>query len=235
MPRAKQPPELPVGFDPDKHCGATRRNKGVACMLVKGQNTDHPGVGKCYLHGGRTPIRGDGSRSIQLPKDKRLMTFDERVNAALKSPDLLSLDQQIAQVKVILAIQNEQTAKIFDQTLKAIDEGLFEDENDIPQIYTPDIDTAALETLNRLVRTAYEMKFSKRFSIPVTEVQRILLGVRDAFFAMAMKYNLPQEAKLEFAQRLRSLKVQAPAEDPQLLYAGGQRPQLIEGDARPLP
>jgi len=37
-------------------CGAKTRS-GKPCGYPAGYKTDHPGEGKCYLHGGRTPIK----------------------------------------------------------------------------------------------------------------------------------------------------------------------------------
>lgn len=48
VPRGKRP------FAAARHCGATTR-KGVPCTKGKGERTDHPGIARCYLHGGSTP------------------------------------------------------------------------------------------------------------------------------------------------------------------------------------
>src|SRR6266511_4944831 len=47
----------------DKHalCGAKRRSDGKPCRLFAGQRTDHPGYGRCYLHGGATPTHRRGA------------------------------------------------------------------------------------------------------------------------------------------------------------------------------
>lgn len=51
----------PVGprkYDADKHCGARTksdapgRTKGKPCTRAKGERTNHPGQGRCWLHGG---------------------------------------------------------------------------------------------------------------------------------------------------------------------------------------
>lgn len=49
-------------------CGA-RTRAGEPCQNVAGFRTDHVGEGKCYLHGGRTPIRHgrySGVRHVRL-------------------------------------------------------------------------------------------------------------------------------------------------------------------------
>lgn len=42
-------------YNPAKHCGATKKQGGGPCLQGKGANTDHTGVGHCWLHGGNTP------------------------------------------------------------------------------------------------------------------------------------------------------------------------------------
>jgi hypothetical protein len=46
---------LKVAFDPERHCGATRKRDGGPCRHPRGFRTDHPGAGNCYVHGGRSP------------------------------------------------------------------------------------------------------------------------------------------------------------------------------------
>jgi hypothetical protein len=39
-------------------CGArTKQGDHHACRLAAGAKTDHPGQGRCHLHGGKTPVR----------------------------------------------------------------------------------------------------------------------------------------------------------------------------------
>lgn len=46
-------------FNPQTMCGAQlrRKERGRMCYHPKGFRTPHPGSGRCYLHGGCTPIR----------------------------------------------------------------------------------------------------------------------------------------------------------------------------------
>lgn len=46
---------MTIAFDPAKHCGAHGRQAGAPCRQVKGTKTNHPGAGRCWLHGGNTP------------------------------------------------------------------------------------------------------------------------------------------------------------------------------------
>lgn len=42
------------GRDTKKHCGANKRQGEGTCARPAGWGTDHPGIGKCKLHGGGT-------------------------------------------------------------------------------------------------------------------------------------------------------------------------------------
>lgn len=55
----------------DRHelCGA-RKKSGGTCRLFAGQGTDHPGYGRCRLHGGNTP---NGKKNAVALEAKRSM------------------------------------------------------------------------------------------------------------------------------------------------------------------
>jgi hypothetical protein len=53
-------------------CNAHTR-AGRLCSHAAGERTDHPGAGRCYLHGGRTP-RGKASPHFKHGLDSRYIT-----------------------------------------------------------------------------------------------------------------------------------------------------------------
>lgn len=59
---------MTVTFDPERHCGALRKQTGEPCKQWKGQRTDHKGAGSCWLHGGRTPNGKKHSRREMAAK-----------------------------------------------------------------------------------------------------------------------------------------------------------------------
>jgi hypothetical protein len=75
-------------------CGAKTR-AGGACRNPAGFKTDHPGAGKCWLHGGATPIKHGRYSSIQRPRLRELLEQFEADPAPL---DLLP------EVKLIRAL-----------------------------------------------------------------------------------------------------------------------------------
>lgn len=45
------------GDSDSRYCGAKRRQGGGPCRRPAGWGTDHSGIGRCKLHGGRNPVR----------------------------------------------------------------------------------------------------------------------------------------------------------------------------------
>lgn len=82
-------------------CGAHGRQKNCPCRHPAGFRTDHPGVGRCYLHGGRNPIK-HGRYSTIIPAQLRA-TFE----ALRADPDMNSLAEEVARLRLVL-VQMEQ-------------------------------------------------------------------------------------------------------------------------------
>lgn len=51
-------------------CGAARRDGGV-CGIPAGRGTEHPGIGRCKLHGGSTPTHAAAAARQLLERDAR--------------------------------------------------------------------------------------------------------------------------------------------------------------------
>jgi hypothetical protein len=196
-------------YDENIHCGAKTksdrsRQKGAPCIFRKGHRTDHPGVGRCWLHGGRAPIT-TGTKSKVYATN-----LNEAIARRVQDPDLLTLDNEIAYMKILIGqLQEEYEGR--DQ----------EDESGETKKLRVRLDQVldSLRTLNTMVTTAYNMRFAKRFSIPVTELKTILSQIATAFEIVAEKYAISNEARNEFALRLSGLKTTQPL-DPQLDAAG---------------
>lgn len=59
---------------PKRKCGARTRaakREGRPCQQAAGWGTDHPGYGRCKLHGGRTPSGRNAARRAMAAKDDR--------------------------------------------------------------------------------------------------------------------------------------------------------------------
>jgi hypothetical protein len=161
----------------------------------------------------------------------------EEIAAARNDPELLTLDNEVAILRVTLARQIEVISGQ-DEQIAAFFEQLNDDDIDptdpefelstLPESNTVDLDV--IKVLITAVRNSYEMQFSKRFSIPIKELAVVLNQMAAAFNEVAQKYGLPPEARTEFGDRMRALKISQPVDRPdQLMRAGGER-EVIEGD-----
>ena len=108
-------------------CGAKSRQTGQPCKNVAGKKTDHVGTGKCFLHGGATPIK-HGARS----KVKRA-TVIQRTEELRNDPKLLDLHAEVAFLKALREVFLDQwsegctgyfvlvLSKLIDQIGKMVD------------------------------------------------------------------------------------------------------------------
>jgi hypothetical protein len=82
--RAKLGPDNRIVFDPELHCGAqTTSNEGhEPCRNRKGFRTPHPMEGRCWKHGGLTPIKTGIYSKVQGTRLKGLIerTREETAN-----------------------------------------------------------------------------------------------------------------------------------------------------------
>lgn len=232
---------IPEHFDPLIHCGAKLRNKGTVCLKVAGVGTDHVNEGRCYLHGGisGTLIHGYKSKIYGRERPAQLRArLRDRIEELKASPELLTLDTQIATLRAYIERQHDQLGiqmDKYDEFMEAVaaqDDGTLPD---LPPELFPLLDTGHMETLAKLVKTEYEMKFSRRFSVPIEEVGAIVMQIVTKFNKLADEYRLPQEARTRFAGMMAEIKTSRPMEDVALMRAGRgaelhQIPQEIEED-----
>lgn len=95
MVNKRGPKPGPRKFDAEKHCGAPARSRGKApCTRGKGERTDHPGYGRCWIHGGRNQVK-HGLASNLYANSPRLREAIERVREEVKDPMDLSPELEL--------------------------------------------------------------------------------------------------------------------------------------------
>lgn len=215
---------IPDGFDPEKHCGAKTRGS-KPCMNTAGFKTDHLTIGRCFLHGGISGTLKHGMRSEVV---RQMPSLKEQMEQMKQSPDLLNLDDQIAFLRVLFDRQVDQAGLQFDKFDDVLN-GIAELNLDPEDAETfkksaaemmPTVDTAIVGELVKIVKVAYEMRFARRFSIPISELAAVVEQIVYAFNQIAQKHGLSQDARVEFAELMQGLKLSRQM-DVQLDRAGG--------------
>lgn len=90
-----------------QRCGAHGRQQNRPCRHPAGFRTNHPGVGRCFLHGGLTPIKhGRYSGVIRALAKQRHAELYETIRAEDERTQE-SLFEEIALLRTILAVLPE--------------------------------------------------------------------------------------------------------------------------------
>jgi len=240
---------LPEGFDPKVHCGAKLRGKDIICMNEAGKGTSIPADlrqnARCYLHGGITGTlkHGNESKIYGRRREGALRTkFSDRIKALKTDAKLLTLEDQIATLKAyieeeqLILSDNMDAYNLYMEAVRnAAEEG--DEMPPMPAGLFPDMKTDKIETLAKLIKTEYDMRFSRRFSIPIEELGAILVQLVTKFNKVAEAYGLPAAAREAFAKEIMLLRTSRPVEDVALMRAGMgpgnvEQAQLIEGTMR---
>lgn len=112
----ENPPQPTEPGPPDHFCNAETRD-GTPCRNRAGYKTDHPGEGRCHLHGGSTPVK----HGLYSKLDR--YELGDRIQELRENPQLTNLRDQIA---VQTAMVERYLKEIADQetvdadTLKAV-------------------------------------------------------------------------------------------------------------------
>lgn len=78
------------------HCGARAKSTGKPCRNPAGFRTDHVGEGRCFIHGGKSPVRH--GRYSQV-KHERL---GDLIQKYADDPDPLNLEPELATLRALL-------------------------------------------------------------------------------------------------------------------------------------
>jgi hypothetical protein len=73
-------------------CGANRKHGAGPCRKPQGWGTDHPGQGRCKLHGGKTPIKHGRYSEIKRPALRALIEkFSQDPDPLNLLPEVITL------------------------------------------------------------------------------------------------------------------------------------------------
>lgn len=91
------PPDAPEPHAPPALCGAKKKRGGGTCSQPAGVRTDHPGQGKCWLHGGRTPVKHGRYSDIRRPRVAALYQAHRDGDAPLDTTPEVALMRALTQ------------------------------------------------------------------------------------------------------------------------------------------
>jgi len=101
-------------------CGAKRHQQPGVCRQPAGWGTDHPGVGKCKLHGGSTRNHRSGPANDRLQAEVRtLLGREDLVPIADPLHQLQLLAAEVLRIKDIFA---DKVERLIDWTTEDISE-----------------------------------------------------------------------------------------------------------------
>jgi hypothetical protein len=77
-------------------CGARSKRDGRPCRHWAGLRTDHPGEGRCWLHGGRAPIKSGRYSTLKR------QAIRDKIRELEQDPDPLSLLPEVLLLRAIV-------------------------------------------------------------------------------------------------------------------------------------
>ncbi len=147
-------------FDPAKHCGAQLRKKtrGRLCTHYKGAHTPHLGSGRCWLHGGLTPIKHG---LCSLIKHDRLKDIIKQMEAA--EIDLMDLTPEITIMRALVLDYVNRHDSFIDMLTTWYDamdaQRAGEDLPPLPRTFPTIEDAASLvEAISRIIERMHKMQ-----------------------------------------------------------------------------
>lgn len=207
-------------------------------MKRAGEGTEAPGnpTKRCYLHGGIVTTHLQGGNRSKTYGDRRpshmKIPLRVQIQEMKSNPELLSLTEHIATLRAIIQRKREITEERmdrYDEYMEAVMASTATGQIPaVPEALFPDLPVGEIELLGKLVKQEYEMRYGRRHSIPVIELQAILVQIVGTFKDVSRKWGIPEGAAADFAHRLSNIKTSQPIEDPELVRRGVPRRDIAQ-------
>lgn len=207
-PHAKSKPKKPdAGI---LTCGARlKSNPNGNCSKVAGWRTDHPGQGRCYLHGGATPIKHGRYSSVQRAD------FRERIAKFEADPDPLNLAPEAALLRAFVEDFVDRWGAIYgpDGALLAWHDSFKSGNEESKPKQLPDFSalTALVDRVGKMVERIHKMR--NEGAITLVTLNRVVEQMGADLVAAINEIGIPQdqsEKLLECVERRwKSIKLDA--------------------------
>lgn len=175
-------------------CGARTKSSGNPCSKVAGWRTEHPGQGRCYLHGGKTPITHGRYSTVQRAR------VSELLDELAEDPDPMDLIPEVQLLRALVLDYVERHDALTDAVM-AWHESFSTGENEPKPRAMPDILSVGkfIENIGGLVERIHKQK--QTGTITLETLNRVLEQVGVELVAAA------QEAIADAAVRTRFLDI----------------------------
>ena len=180
-------------------CNGKIHRQDKYCQLPAGWGTDHPGKGRCKLHGGMStgPKAGQLRYSDFVPT---AMVEKYEEFAAEADVDIKSLNNEIALIRAKvtqLEKRNEELAQIEASDIQKFNDAKIERSNNDKQIVT------MIESIRRLVETKQKVEEGVKSKVTI----EVTMKVVDLFFAIIDKHVDDLKLKKLIATDMRRLSM----------------------------
>lgn len=134
-------------------CGAKTKSSGRPCSKRAGWRTDHPGQGRCYLHGGKTPITHGRYSTVRRERVSELM--DELA----EDPDPMDLLPEVQLLRALVLDFIERQDELMD-AIVAWHESFYTGESEPKPRHVPDVLVVGkyIKEIGALVERIHKMK-----------------------------------------------------------------------------
>lgn len=207
--------------EPHAECGANKKQSDGLCTNPAGFRTDHPGEGKCFLHGGATPIRSGRWSQIKRP------SFREKIERFEEDPDPLNLEPEIALLRAFVEDLIERWDEIFgpDGALLAWHES-FNTDNPTPKPrQLPDFSsvTSLVDKVGKMVERVHRFKSEGTISLATLNRVTEQMGLDVEAAVRAVKLNADQSSRLLKAveERWHAIRLESGSTGNSRIAAGG--------------
>ncbi|MBI3425036.1 MAG: hypothetical protein HY011_19035 [Acidobacteria bacterium] len=170
-------------------CGAKTKSGGRTCAQPAGWRTDHPGEGKCYLHGGATPIKHGRYSAIQRA------SLRDRIAKFADDPEPLNLEPEVALLRAFLEDLIERWDAIYgpDGALLAWHESFSAKETPPKPRQLPDFSTVTVlvERVGAMVGRIHKQKAAS--SISLATLNRVMWAMGEDLLRAVREAELDED------------------------------------------
>jgi len=178
--------------NPTLRCGANLRKKpGQTCSHWAGFRTDHPGQGRCWLHGGLTK---KGKKMLQTQKEERerlrqlrSLTVEELAERFIRDQDLINLDRDIGIAEAMLAKLDKSQLENYPAAARLLD------------------------VIVKSKKAKWEIEKERMYALPISNVREIITRLFALIGIHVTDRLIKEKLFSAFEETLQEMKFQIPA------------------------